>query len=430
LLTIDGKRVGVRISGSTTAAANREGLTATLCGAPVHLAAGPHVLRTAPGSRTGIDLDRLTLGSDAGGGPAAITATGDVVDASAATAATRAAAAAVPTVSVVKSGDTSYTLKVTGATAGSPFWLVLGESLSAGWKATVGSTSLGAPRLVDGYANGWTVTPTASSFTVHVVWTPQRVVWGALALSAVAIPVAVLVEFLTWPGRRRRRKRRGGPLGATSAGAGGTAGAATLTVAAVPATADLPRLEPWRTGGRPATTRLTVLITLAAAALAGILIAPGYGLLVGLLALIALRWPRWRLVLRIGGAVALAASAAYVLEVQARYHLPTSGDWVSAFHKVGGLSWLAIILIAVDVAVAFALRRSTSDRPVPPAAPAASEASAVPEASGASGASAAPEAPATPKARSAPDAGADGRQAGRPPGRRPGTVRLCLDATP
>jgi hypothetical protein len=387
LLTIDGKPVDVRVTGSTAAAEAHQALTVSLCGAPVQLGAGNHVLRSAPGSRTGLDLDRLILASNAGGGPSAITPSGEVVDAAAATASTRAAAAAAPTVSVEKSGDTSYTLKVTGARAGSPFWLVLGESLSAGWKATVGSTSLGAPRLVDGYANGWQVTPSASAFTVHVVWTPQRVVWGALALSGVAIPAAVLVELVTWPGLRRRRARRRRGLSGAVAGSGGLGsragsgglgslgsragsgglgssgglgGSAPTGRLAGPlsARADLPSLEPLRTVSGPATTRLTVLVTLGAALLAGILIKPIYAPVVALLALLALRVPRWRLVLRAGGAVCLAACAAYMMEVQARYHLPTSGDWVSAFRRVDGLSWLAIVLLAVDVAVAFALRRS------------------------------------------------------------------------
>ncbi len=41
---------------------------------------------------------------------------------------------------------------------GSPFWLVLGQSQSAGWSATLpGGRSLGPSQLVDGYANGWYV---------------------------------------------------------------------------------------------------------------------------------------------------------------------------------------------------------------------------------------------------------------------------------
>jgi hypothetical protein len=40
-----------------------------------------------------------------------------------------------------------------------PGMLVLGQSFSAGWRAFCDGRSLGAPRPVDGYANGWDVKP-------------------------------------------------------------------------------------------------------------------------------------------------------------------------------------------------------------------------------------------------------------------------------
>ena len=73
---------------------------------------------------------------------------------------------ATPTVRVLGSTATSAKLEVEGATR--PFWLVLGESLNAGWEATgPGGQSLGPPQLIDGYANGWYVTPPpGGAFTV------------------------------------------------------------------------------------------------------------------------------------------------------------------------------------------------------------------------------------------------------------------------
>jgi len=79
----------------------------------------------------------------------------------------------------------TYDLEVHSAEK--PFWLVLGQSLSLGWKAEVSGSesadgSLGAPRLVNGYANGWLVDPGASgTFTIHLKWTPQNLVWGTFA---------------------------------------------------------------------------------------------------------------------------------------------------------------------------------------------------------------------------------------------------------
>ena len=76
-------------------------------------------------------------------------------------------------------------MRVHVTTATKPFWLVLGESQSPGWQAhVVGGRDLGGSQLVDGYANGWLVTPPASgSFDVVFEWTPQRQVWAAIWLS-------------------------------------------------------------------------------------------------------------------------------------------------------------------------------------------------------------------------------------------------------
>jgi arabinofuranan 3-O-arabinosyltransferase len=355
LLTVDGHPVGVRLSGRTTTANAGGGLTVTLCGPPLNLAKGSHVLRTAPGAPTGIDLDRLILASDPGGRPSAITPAGTVAEAAATSHAVATTAAATPAVRVVKSGDTSYTLSVSGATPGSPFWLVLGESLSKGWQAKIGSTSLGTPRLVDGYANGWQVTPTASAFTVSVVWTPQRVVWAALVVSGVAIPVCVLLILFARP-----RRRAGSMAGSAAEGR-----LADFTADVVPGP-DLPRLEAVPRHRPGASPRAAVAVAVGVGLLGAVLTRPWLGGVAAVLTLAAMLAPAWRIVLRVGSVVCLAISAMYVIEVQARYHLPASGDWVSAFHRVDGVSYLSVILLVADVIVASALRRA---HPTPPDAP-------------------------------------------------------------
>ncbi len=89
---------------------------------------------------------------------------------------------------------------------GRPFWLVLGQSHSDGWRASTGGHGLGAPTLVDGYANAWLVRPGhAGPVTVHLSWTPQRTIWIALSVSAVALVLCVVILIV---GRRRRRTRR------------------------------------------------------------------------------------------------------------------------------------------------------------------------------------------------------------------------------
>ena len=179
--------------------------------------AGDTDLTAAQGRDTGVDLDRLELASAPGGkAAAATTVTDTTVTATAAREGTRASAQSgtpaaagtdrwggSPKVSVTGQSSTSYALHVTGAQPGKPFWLVLGQSLSPGWTASAaGIGDLGRPRLVDGYANGWLVTASSSSFDVTMTWTPQTKVWISLSLSAVAL-LGCLVLAL-WPFRRRR----------------------------------------------------------------------------------------------------------------------------------------------------------------------------------------------------------------------------------
>ena len=63
-----------------------------------------------------------------------------------------------------------------------------------------------------------------------------------------------------------------------------------------------------------------------------------------------------RTLLRVGSVAALLGSALYVLEVQARYRLPETGQWVQAFHKIATVSWLAAALLVADVLVGWARR--------------------------------------------------------------------------
>ncbi|HWC38835.1 MAG TPA: hypothetical protein VG476_09915, partial [Acidimicrobiales bacterium] len=69
LMTVDGNPVGLRVVGSTGAATAGRGLQVQPCGpgsAGMSLSPGNHVIRTAQGAATGIDLDQLGLGSERG----------------------------------------------------------------------------------------------------------------------------------------------------------------------------------------------------------------------------------------------------------------------------------------------------------------------------------------------------------------------------
>ena len=65
-----------------------------------------------------------------------------------------------------------------------PGTLVLGQSYSSGWRAYCDGRSLGEPRVVDGYANGWTAKPPCSE--VRFAFAPDRPVRAIQLASALA----------------------------------------------------------------------------------------------------------------------------------------------------------------------------------------------------------------------------------------------------
>jgi len=321
LLTIDGAPVGVDISGTVGDAEAGRPLDVTPCGLAtdgIFLAAGDHVLRAAKGVDTGIDLDDLVLQSAAGG--SAPTAIGPVRPSGTGT------GAEAPQVHVGGTGRTSFDLTVTGATAGSPFWLVLGQSHNDGWTATVDGHGLGAPRLVDGYANGWLVNPTAATVTIHLRWTPQRLVWAGIALSLFGILVCIALAI--------RRPR------------------------AVPLPDDDPAPDPitWRhfagARGAVAPRRRTAV---AAGAVAGIAAGAVIGPIAGAVTAVAVglatrrRFARW--ILAAGSPALVALSGLYILARQAHSRPTAAFEWPAEQAAVHQIGWLAVAFLVGVVAV-------------------------------------------------------------------------------
>ena len=189
LVTIDGAPVPVRLVGARADA--RRGLDLEACDGAVTLAAGSNRISSATGLDTGVDVDRLVLSSGRDAQAAPVEVLGAPLDDAGATA------------RVTGEGRVSYDLRV--RSDGSPFWLVLGQSHSDGWEATVDGETLGAPTLVDGFANGWQVRPSsAGTLEVSLRWTPQQVVWVGIALSIVSIVACLVVVVMTWRSRRER----------------------------------------------------------------------------------------------------------------------------------------------------------------------------------------------------------------------------------
>jgi arabinofuranan 3-O-arabinosyltransferase len=313
LLTVDGTPVPLRAQGSTADAGQRLGLAYALCGPPLRLGPGPHVVRAAPGRLTGLDLDRIVLGSERGGGPLVPPASTPRL---------------MPPVQVVKQGRSWMDVRVDAP--GAPFWLVLGQSLNKGWTATAaGVGDLGEPQLVDGYANGWLVTPKAAGpMTVHLRWTPQSRVDVGLWLSALAAVLCVALAVID-PRRRRALRER-------------------------PATDTGPSREVAVGSGSPRKTiGLGVGIAVGAVVLAG-----AWGIVAGVLAAVVLARPRLRWVLTGGALASFGAAALYVVQLEVRYRFPVKLEWPQHFEKVAGLAWLGVLLLAADAVIGYARRRA------------------------------------------------------------------------
>ena len=324
LLSVDGAPIGLRVVGTRAAALDRQALNVSLCGGPLKLGPGRHDLVAAPGKLTGFDLDRLVLSSAGGGGPA-----------SASTVLDQASGPVAPVAHVVHEGRTSATVTVNVTSGTQPFWLVLGQSHNAGWSAHSGGHSLGAPTLVDGFANGWLVHPgpTGGLMTIQLDWTPQHRVRLALLASALAVLACVVLVIVggTRTGPWRRWVDPADRL---------------TTLPSLPALA-----LPWRWAGGPVTGLSARALALAGGFVAAFVIAPAAGLVVWVALTLSLSGARRRWALTVVGVGLMAAASLYVLQLQLRYRFPTKIEWPEHFDKVALLPWIAVGLLVADAVV-------------------------------------------------------------------------------
>jgi hypothetical protein len=319
LVTIDGDPVTVQIRGDVADAVAGGAMRLTLCGRGVELSAGDHTLRSAVGRDEGIDVDRLVLSSRAADGRKVPVVSDEDTTAS--------GGPAGPKVTIQEQGRTSATVEV--APRDEPTWFVLGQSNSTGWEATAGGRNLGPPTVIDGYANGWLLPAGADPLTVELRWTPQRVVFGGLIASGLAVIACLVVVVI---GLRRRRRPR----------------AVTLTPAGEQPAAFRPSVL-WRSDGAPPSVRAAVVTVLLGTALSAAVIGPAAGIVVGAVTLAVLRVRRARALTVLGPAVALAISGLYTIVSQARHNLPAGFEWPSYFPKVHQVAYVGVALLLVDV---------------------------------------------------------------------------------
>ena len=339
LVAIDGEPLPVRVTGPMATALAGDPLSVAVCdGASVSLGAGEHQIDTTRGRTTGLDIDQLVLRSDARGG-ASVADAGTLVAEARATSATTAGddpAAAAPTVEITDDGHDRATVEVTGATPGEPFWLVLGQSHNPGWNATLDGDGLGEPVLVDGFANGWLVTPDADSFQVDMQFAPQQRVNVAIVLSLLAAVMCLVLVV--------RRPR-------------------------VVVNAPSSMAEPYSSvlafrydGALP--TRRIAIWTGVGVGVVGLLVAgPVVGVALGVAAGIGARHETFRRYLLLASPLALGVSALYVLYIQTRHSPEPSFEWPIEMRRPHALGFVAVLLLVADVIVdrVWQARRTDND---------------------------------------------------------------------
>jgi len=372
IVSIDGKPVGIEITGNSQSALEGGEISFSTCGPSakgVTLAPGLHVVETSAGhsTLTGWNVDQLVLDS-APGGTAAPAGPGGTVPAT--------QPGPVPLVTTTAPGTTGESASVAGAAA--PFELVLGQSVNAGWQAVAHpgpgavpdahSVNLGPSELVDGFANGWQVSAAdlatlgGPNFTVSITWAPQGKVWAAVAVSVAAILLCLLLAILPrswWRGARRgvgataRRVTRRGLDAAVSeatAANGNSKGA-------------LARLEPdpvlswpFASRGRRPPLWAAVLIAGATGGAAAVITAPLIGLAVGLATAAAILVPLGRAVTSLAAVGLFAAAAVSVVHGQLTHPVAEGPNWASAYETAALLVWMAVVFLGAD-AVADVARR-------------------------------------------------------------------------
>jgi arabinofuranan 3-O-arabinosyltransferase len=297
-VSIDGRPVPVTLQTTVGELLDGAAVTATSC-EPSTLGAGAHDLRSEPPSATPLHVDRVVLTEADVGSPAL---PGGRID-----------------VELLRNDTRARDVRVAACPDGC--WVVLGEGLNEAWSATADGVSLGRPELIDGGFNGWWLPPTNDSTLVEFRWTAQRPVSMALAFTAIA---ALLCVLLALAGPRSRMR----PL-------------PTSTLA-----------RAWPTPSRrrvlAAGTTLVVAATL--------LVSPAWGVaaLVPAAAALLLR-RRWRWGGRIfevtGLALALAVACS-VLWVERRDRPFPNAGWTTAFDHLNGRAAFAVIAVAVGAVFA------------------------------------------------------------------------------
>ena len=243
---------------------------------------------------------------------------------------------------MVSDKATSARVQVAATSSPAPFWLVLGESQNKGWSARItgkGGKSLGPPQLIDGYANGWLVTPsTGQALTISMSWKPQRTVdlalWASVAGAVVCLGLALFSPGVT-----------------------------VLRATPAPKAGRLPEqptlYRPWRSFDPDIGMPWSIAAVLGSGLMAALLIGWLAGPVVAAIVAVGLRRGVWQALPAAVAVAAVGLSDLFVIRQQAAHHYPLVLEWPEHFTAVAGLAWVGVALLAIEAL----LRHIQSRRP-------------------------------------------------------------------
>ncbi len=338
LLNVDGNAVEARVTGSTEAALALAPLRIERCDGAnrpaISVTSGKHVVQTGRGDRMGWNLDRVVLASDGSGAPQAL---GDGSAIQLATPTPSAAAGAAtgtrPKVTVTSQSASKVRAEIRGASR--PFWFVFGQSLNAGWHATVDGRDLGTSTLVNGYANGWQIRPRGTGpITIELEWVPQRTVNLALGISAIAAMGCIGIGLIGLV--RRRRLNRAGEASFEVRSQARTASSSPTWIV------------PWDRTHQPGNVVARAAAVVLSGIFAAVAVAPWVGLLTAALVTAAACNRIARVGLRVAPAFALAGCGSFIVAKQVHARFPATFEWPTFFGAIRTLGWLVIVFVLAD----------------------------------------------------------------------------------
>ncbi|MEM8747839.1 MAG: hypothetical protein AAGF91_14145, partial [Actinomycetota bacterium] len=314
LLSLDGQPVSVEIIATVGELLSGEPVSARGCDGPFVLG-GAHRIAGVSAASTGLHVDRVVLRSGA-------TADVDHVSSTDATDDAPAAERIDPTeTALVETSRFERRIDVPPCPDGC--WVVVGEGFNPAWTAEIveGPTtgSLGEPILVDGNANGWWIEPTDRPTVVEVRWTAQRGLTIGFVISAIAAAIALV---LVWRDRRR------------------------------PDAAPTEHVEPVLVGplGRTTTNaRRDLVVVGVLTVVAGVMVAPVWGLVAGVVAGLSVLARRPLAGALAGWAIVSGVGLIVTQVVVSERPFPGAG-WPIRFDQLHPWTLVGILLVATLVA--------------------------------------------------------------------------------